>query len=186
MTRIAGLLLLSVLLALVSTGCDEVKVHHDKTVDFSAYQTFAWPAVDPDDKRVLERDFPEAAERITAAVNRELTDRGLSAATKEEADLLVSFHVALDVERAGRQTDPTLTGEATGVPLLSTGDGGGPVAYQDPIKKGTLIFNVEDRDTLKRVWQGQFSRKFRNPSDLEPADIRKAIKRLFRDFPVQG
>lgn len=180
-----GLLMLCALLAFWATGCDEVKVHHDQDTDFSAYQTFAWPAIDPDDKRVLERDFPEAAERIKAAVNRELTDRNLHAAALEEADILVSFHVALDVKRAGRQTDPTLTGDATGVPLLSTG-GGGAVAYQEPIKKGTLIFSVEDRRTGKRVWQGQFSRKFRNPSDLEPADIRKAIRRLFRDFPRQG
>ena len=183
MLRITGVLLLGALLALSATGCDEVKVNHDQDADFSAYQTFAWPAVDPDDKRVLERDFPEAAERIKAAVNRELTDRGLSAATIEEADLLVSFHVVLDIKRAGRQTDPTLTGEATGVPLLSTGGSTEAVAYQEPIKKGTLIFSVEDRGKGKRVWQGQFSRKFRNPSDLEPADIRKAIKRLFRDFP---
>jgi len=183
MLKRTGLLMLCALLALVAAGCDEVKVHHDQDTDFSAYQTFAWPAVDPDDKRILERDFPEAAERIKAAVNRELTDRGLHAAALEEADLLVSFHVALDIERAGRQTDPTLTGEATGVPVLSTGGGGGAVAYQDPIKKGTLIFSVEDRGKGKRVWQGQFSTKFRNPSDLEPADMRRLIKRLFRDFP---
>jgi hypothetical protein len=182
MPRKTGALLLLILLTLVAMGCDEVQVDYDKTANFAAYRTFAWLAVDPNDKRMLERDFPKAAERIKAAINRELTDRGLAVSAPEEAHLLVSYRVVLDIQRAGRTTGVNLADDNTGVPVWSSG-GGSVTAYQDPIKKGTLIFRMDDRGRGEPVWQGQFSKKFRHPSDLEPADIRRLIQRLFRDFP---
>jgi hypothetical protein len=186
MLRQTGALLILMVLAFAATGCDEVTVDYDQDADFSAYQTFAWQAIDPDDKRLLERDFPKAAERIKAAINRELTSRGLHPAAMDQADLMVSYEVHLDVKRTGQHTGITPVEGNTGVSVWSTDGRGDGVAYQEPVKEGTLIFRMEDRSKGKQVWQGQFSRKFRNPSELEPADIRQAIKKLFRDFPRQG
>ncbi len=185
MLRQSGALLLFVLFALSTVACDDVKVNHDKTVDFSAYQTFAWKITDPNDKRLLERDFPKAAERIKAAINRELTDQGLQMSAAEDADLMVSYQVALNVKQVGSDTDDLGRTGAIGVPIGSTGDSGvwSNAAFHETVKKGTLVFSLVDRPTDKLVWQGQFSKKFRDPSDLEPADIRRLIERLFRDFP---
>jgi len=170
------------LLLLVAPGCDDVKVTYDQATNFQAYKTFAWLEPAPDDKRRLERDFPKADERIRAAINRELTDLGLEHATPQEAHLLVSYHVGLDIKRTGRVTEVNLSDDNTGVSVWSSG-GGTIATYSDPIKKGTLAIRLDDRGKNQPVWQGQFSKKFRNPSDLEPADIRRLIARLFRDFP---
>lgn len=183
MLRQSGALLLLVLLTLVAAGCDEVKVNHDQATDFSTYQTFAWKATDPDDKRALERDFPKAAERLNAAINRELTDYDLSAATLVDADLLVSYYVALDVTRTGSSLDDLGRSGVAGVPVWSSSTVYSSATFHETVKKGTLIISLEDRREDKLVWQGQFSKKFRDPSDLEPADIHKLIQRLFRDFP---
>lgn len=183
MLRQTGALLLFLLLALFAAGCDDVKVNFDQTADFSAYQTFAWKVTDPEDKRLLERDFPQAAERLKAAINRELTDLDLSAARLEDADLLVSYHVALNVKRVGSGTDDLGRTGVTGVPVWSSSAVYSNATFHETVKKGTLIFSLEDRKEEKLVWQGQFSKKFRDPSDLEPADIRRLIQRLFRDFP---
>jgi len=182
MLKNSGYLLLFVLLALAASGCDEVKIRYDEATNFNGYNTFAWLAADPDNERLLERDFPKAAERIKAAINRELTDLGLEPSTPEEAHLLVSYHVGLDITRTGRSTEINLAEENTGVSVWSSG-GGSVAAYQDPIKKGTLGIRLDDRSRGETVWQGQFSKKFRNPSDLDPADVRRLISRLFRDFP---
>ena len=182
MRRWTGALLLLLLLA-CTTGCDDVKVNYDTAADFSAYQTYAWKAIDPEDKRQLERDFPKAAERLKAAINRELIDLGFSAAATEGANLLVSYHVALDVKRVGSSTDDLGRAGVAAVPVWSSSSVYSSATYHETVKKGTLVLSLEDRQENKLVWQGQFSSKFRDPSDLQPADIRKSIQKLFRNFP---
>src|SRR4051794_5158725 len=136
----------------------DIETHKDKSADFSALRTYAWlPAapvvhnVAPDVARNPTLSQEALGPAITAAVDRELTARGLVQAPPETADIHIAYFAALSVgfdqsylgEHYGY-----ITGFASPVPSFA------PSTSSTVYDKGTVLIDVVNRATNRAIWRG--------------------------------
>lgn len=171
-------------LLLLAGSCSTVSyvVDQDRDADFSTLRTFAWfELAEP-----ARRPPPPApantlvSDRIRRSVTNELTAKGLSPAAVGEADLLVTFHVALRERLAvhhggwgfpygGRFWGPGF------------GWGGGPTTVRS-FTEGSVVVDVLDADRRQLVWRGIAEGALRRPNPTDE-DIAKVVNRLMASFP---
>jgi outer membrane receptor protein involved in Fe transport len=179
LVRISGLGAALVLLG----GCSSVSylVDWDTQQSFSSSGTYAWYelAATPD------RDTPPAApnaivaSRIRRSVEHELAAKGMSPKPAGEADLLVTYHIALS--QGMRIYSGGWGYPYRGCWAFGYGWGGGYGSVQI-VTEGTLIVDILDGSTRKLVWRGIADGAFTrpNPSDEKVA---KVVARLLQTFP---
>jgi len=153
---------------------------YDKNVDFSNYKTFKF------DKDGARNPFVNAM--IVAALERELTSRGLTKADVDP-DLNVVFLAA---------SGPNL--QVANVPFYQVVNpaysgmvGSAAMAMWD-VTTGTLVIDLFDRKTDKVVFRGTVTDVLqRAPSADLQADakivskpINKGIAKVFKKYPVKG
>ena len=173
-------------IAVLLGSCSSVRyvTDWDTHYDFSSAKDFAW-------YELPERPGPGAAppapnaivaSRIRGAVTGELGLKGLKPAEPAKADLLVTYHIAL-------QQSMQVYSSGWGYPYRGCwgwggGWGGGGYSSARMGTRGTLIVDVLDGEKRGLVWrgiaEGAFSKS--NPSE---ADVAKIVSRLLADFPVR-
>ncbi len=156
----------------------------DTQKDFSGYQTFAWYELAATPDRGAPPAAPNAivADRIRRSVQGELGGKGLTAEAAAEADLLVTYHIAI---RQGMRVYNSGWGHpyrgCWGWGGYGYGWGGGYGSAR-LVTEGTLIVDVLDGKTRRLVWRGIAEGAFKkpNPSDDQVAKI---VTRVLTDFP---
>ena len=170
----------------------DIKTQKDQSADFSAIHTYAWLPPAP----VVRNFAPDAVTNptltqealgpsIVAAVDRELTARGLVAAPADVADVHVAYFAAL-----GFGFNQSYLGEHYG---YITGWGSPIPAAMAPTtavvvyEKGTVLVDVVDRVKKRAMWRGTVVTRIEHEHTLEKRveRINDGVQRLFREFPIR-
>ena len=176
---IAGVVLLASALLSSVSHAQKTSAGYDQNANFSNYKTFAF------DKGVVRNPFVNAM--IVAAVERELTSRGL---TKVDADpdLLVVYLAA---------SGPNL--QVASVPFYTVVNpaysgmvGGASMAWD--VTMGTLVIDLFDRKAERTVFRGSATEVLQRAPSADPAadaklvskPINKGIAKMFKKYPVKN
>lgn len=179
LAAVAGLLALGG----CATGPD-VRADYDRTVDFTAYKTFAFASPLGTDRGGYQS---VVSQHLKAATQREMEARDLRLDTRAP-QLLVNFNAALS-DKLRVTSTPTMT---MGVGYY--GYRGGLYSawplYTDhttvsQYKEGTLNIDVVDAARKQLVWEGVVTDSVTQKMlDNVPAAVDVAVKAAFAKFPV--
>lgn len=154
----------------------------DTQHNFSGNETYAWYELPQRAEKPAPAPAPNAmvAARIRRAVTGELNQRGLQSAAPSDADLLVTYSIAL-------QQNMQVYHSGWGYPYRGCwgwggGWGGGGYSSARMVTRGTLIVDVLDGKKRGLIWRGIAEGAFTksNPSD---AEVAKIVARLMAKFP---
>jgi Domain of unknown function (DUF4136) len=154
----------------------KVKVDVDKTVNFSNFKTFGW------EKGPVARN-PYVSEMIIAAVENELTSRGLTKSA-DNADIKVGVMAATgaDLQAIG----PTWNN----VNYATWGGYSNPAAIVT-VTTGTLLIDLVETKNNKSVFRGVAKETLNNSATADAAAdakkveklIKKAVNKMFKQYP---
>ncbi|HET9229588.1 MAG TPA: DUF4136 domain-containing protein [Thermoanaerobaculia bacterium] len=168
--RIAAGWALLFALAGCATG-PEVTTNADEAADFSRYRTYAWR------EGVVSMD-PAVGSRVQAAVDQELTEKGMQKVDRSASpDLLVYATASRDQERI---IDPEQLGYEIG-----PGGIGSERVEVILIPVGSLLVDIVDAGTNRLVWRGKIT-KAMDRGPVSDRQLRDATRRLFRDYPASS
>jgi hypothetical protein len=170
----------------------EIKTHQDPSANFGVIRTYAWlppvPIVQnvaPDAVRNPTLSDEALGPAIMAAVERELTARGLVKADLDTADVHVAYFAALTTgfnqsylgEHYGY-----LTG--WGAPLAPTY---APSTSMTILERGTVIVDVVHRASKRAIWRGTAATNVHQEHTLEKRveRINDGAARMFQKFPIR-
>jgi Domain of unknown function (DUF4136) len=142
-------------------------VEYDHDVDFGSFHTFQWK--DTQDRL----PNPTRHTTMVTAVERELEKKGLKKAVEGTPDVRVRFYA--DIEKhlrgTGRQSEvPDASGDLrTSVDL-------------EKLREGSLIIELYQGDTDRRIWRGTNTKAFR-ARKLDEEVIRSAVALVLRSYP---
>ena len=152
-------------LAAGSVTAASVESSHDPTADFSKFRTFEWAEGNPARSPEL-RDYLKAriAERLAKAGLKEV-DSG--------ADLRVGILVVAETGVTPRYKAELLWG----VGVITAG--------VDEYEEGTLVVDLVDVASERRVWHGRAAARMTDASYYPKLKrkIDKVVRKMFRDFP---
>ncbi len=159
---------------LLAAGCSTVAVNidWDHAVDFGRYHSFSWLGA-KELRTAPSAVSPLVEQRLEREITRGLEARGLQAAPRKEADLLVAVHTA-----ARERVSVTYAGWGYWRPW---GYGG---AYVNTWREGTVVLDLIDRDKKQLVWRGIAEGAIR---DMAPGDdeIRAVVDKMLAAYPPQ-
>ena len=175
---IAGVVLLASLLFSTMAHAQKASAGYDKNAKFSNYRTFAF------DKHGARN--PIVNQMIVAAVERELTSRGLSK-VDADPDLLVVYLAA---------SGPNL--QVASVPFYTvvnpaySGMVGGASMTMWDVTTGTLVIDLFDRKAERTVFRGTAMEVLQRAASADLAadaklvskPINKGIAKIFKKYPA--
>jgi Domain of unknown function (DUF4136) len=145
---------------------DKVTTDYDHNVNFAKYKTFMWI-----DEPQTEQPFMK--DRIMAAVNRQLTNKGLRPVS-DGADLAIGANLATE-EKHTWETYYSGSGWDWG--------GGWSTTTEKTYQVGTLTVDLFDAQSKKLVWQGIGTDTLSRHPDKRTRDTDKQVEKMFRDYP---
>jgi hypothetical protein len=161
-----GLLLL--LSSASSVLAQKVAVDWDHDADFSKYRTYAW----------IESKSPGndlAAKRIIAAIDSQLTAKGLQKTQQNDADLAVVYNV-------GAKERVSVQGYDYGYGRYRWG--GGTVRYDTTAyTEATVVVDLVDAKARSLVWRGTASDTVSDKPEKNEKKIQKAAEKMFKKYP---
>ena len=182
MSRLNGLLTALLTAAALAGGCSTMQLSsdYDPSVDFSRLGSYDWlpdPRPPTGDPR-LDSSLLEA--RVRSAVETQLAARGYAKVSADQADFLVTYHVALE-----SKLDVDTIYRSYG---YGWGRGYGPVAYDTVVREyeqGTLLLDFVDPETRNLIWRGSASAEITPDSTPEKSQERAntAVARMLERFP---
>ena len=170
----------------------DVKTHVDPKADFSAIRTYAWLPPAPLIKNVASEDVsnPTLSQEalgpaIVAAVDRQLSARGLKQADRETADVHVAYFAALTVG-----FNQSYLGEhygyVTGWPS-PIAPGLAPSTSSTVYEKGAIVIDIVQRAAKRAIWRGSMVTRVAQERTLEERikRVNDATERVFQKFPIR-
>jgi len=168
-----------VVLAVISSACSSVQymTDFDTHHDFASDRSFAFFRRASRGGKTGPVPNAIVAGRINRAIVRGLEERGLKPAGEEIADLLVTYHVALE---HGME----IYSSGWGMPYYGCcGGWAGGYTSARMVTRGTLILDILDGSRRTLVWRGIASGAFDRPNPDEE-EVRAIVTRLLADLPV--
>lgn len=173
----------------LSTAASDRRVESDPRFDFGAVRSWAWDPKGAGDVKMARApdDDPEVVRRriepvVMAAVERELTKRGLAAAAGAAPDLAMHYYVLITIGTSGQEMGqflPSIT--QWGVPPFAP-----QATSYEIVQTGSLILDALSpaRDV---VWRGIAQENIDKIKDTNDRDerIRKAVRGLIDKLPVK-
>jgi hypothetical protein len=179
--RFAGAVALAVLIG----ACSTVKVSSDWNtgIDFHQYKTYGW-LPDTVDKELS----PFAQQRLTTAINGQLTMHGLTE-VKADPELYVTFRAKRD---SRTQYTTVSTGYGYGAGWGGWGYYGGYGGYggvgvsttsAQQIPQGNLIVVLVDPKLNQMVWRASASADLQDDEQGRAEQLKEAMTQMFQQFP---
>lgn len=176
------------LIAVLILGCSTLQVSqdYDNGANFSKLRTFAWQNdVQPknDDIRLNSSLLDN---RIRRAVEEALISAGFTKTTKQEADFLVAYELAVQQKIESGPSSGVGFGFGVGGPrggiLISSGP---DVRSYD---QGLLLIDVLDSGNGRLLWQGKATDRMIEHSDpgQNAEKINETVKKVLAQFPPAG
>lgn len=165
------ILMLSLLIAGSAVSlAQDVTFNYEPGTDFTKYHTYAWA-------RVEGAKYPDQIldGQIQTAVDKVLAGKGLKKTTAEEAELLVTYQVAVSQEEQW-------TGYGGGRGFRY---GGMATATSSTINVGTLAVDFYDAPAKQLIWKGSATKTLNPSKDPEKnlKNLDKAVTKLLKSFP---
>jgi len=131
----------------------------DRSVDFSAYHTYAWLSGDQEKTGDRRADSSTVDMRIRIAVGTQLRLKGYQALLDEKPDFYVAYHVGLKDSSPDISTQyysDGMAGHAFAYSADSRSAGkGAPAMNETPsYLTGSLLIDIIDAGSQKLVWRG--------------------------------
>jgi Domain of unknown function (DUF4136) len=170
-TRAMATGLMVALLACTVTLAQDVKTNSMPGTNFAKFHTFKWVAIEGASQPNQIVDT-----QIKNSIESQLTAKGLTKTDSDNADLDISYQVAVDQEK---QWNAYGTGGG-----LRWGGGMG-TATQSTISIGTLVLDMYDPSTKQLVWQGRATKTLdpSNNQEKNQKNLDKAMAKLLKNFP---
>ncbi len=170
----------------VGAQAEKIRVHYDKSIDFSKYKTYGWAPLGAVAHPMLALD-------IVGAVEGELNARGLKK-VPSNPDLLVQIYGAVDAEVSMTSNNPIYNATGGIPPFDPSMTSPGNSLYWDGyygnstvvVHPGQLIVDLIDAKAKKLVWRGVASEAIspNNPDKLMD-EANSTVTKLFNDYPVK-
>lgn len=167
-----SLALIAVLASLPPAAAAQTNVGFNPTADFSRYRTYAWNA-----------DTTGAGQawnaQIREAVNRELTDKGLTRA-ESNPDLVVNAFastedtVKVEINPLGYTVG---NWEWVGVGMNAK------VMATTTYRQGTVVVDLVDAGTKELAWRGAVTSKLSGDTDSDGKKFDAAVGKMFKQYP---
>ena len=176
--------ILGVLLATSSAMAQDVRYNFDKDTDFSKFKTYKWVAIK--DAAKLDDLLDK---QIKAAVDAELSAKGLTKVDDDSANLYIGYQAAVGQEKQftsyasdwgygrgwyrGGWYGPTGGGMTTTTGQTST------------IYVGQLVVDMYDSANHDLVWRGVASKTIDQKAkpDKQQKNLTKAVAKLLKNYP---
>ena len=186
-TILAGILPLVVMAVLCGTAmAEKIRVHYDKSLDFSKFKTYGWAPHGAVAHPMLALD-------AVGAVEDELNARGLHKVA-ENPDLIIAFYGAVDSEVSMTSNNPIYNATGGIPPFDPSMTSPGDSLYWDSyygnstvvVYPGQLVIDVIDFKTKKLAWRG-FAAEAISPNNPDKlmSEVTSTIKKLFKEYPVK-
>ena len=180
-----ALFLLTSLFCATATA-EKIRVHYDKSIDFSKYKTYGWAPHGAVAHPMLALD-------IVGAVDSEMAARGLTK-VPSNPDLLVQIYGAVDSEVSMTSNNPLYNATGGIPPFDPSMTSPGNSLYWDGyygnstvvVHPGQLVVDLIDVKAKKLVWRGVGSEAIspNNPDKLMD-EANSTISKMFKDYPVK-
>ena len=175
-----------IMLVAITLGCSGVRVNQDYEpgTNLTALRTYRWKSptqAKTGDPRI---DNPLRDQRIRAAVDRQLADKGLVKTEDKDPDFLVHYQNTL---RQKIESTGTSGGFGFGVGsygrrgTIAIGTGNDVREYDE----GSLVIDFLDPTSDNLLWRGSGNQRYREYQDPEKVtrDIDTLVVTILKQFP---
>lgn len=166
---------LSIALAWLGLACTAVQVtiQADPETDFSRFATYA-QLPPPTESPAAPRYTPALGERIQREIATTLEAKGYRAASAEQADIRVAFHVSNESRER----------------IVNAGDPDVDYSVEQAYVEGTLEIDVIEAESGRRVWRGRGQTKILTSGSLIPEHVDSAtlaeVRAILAKLPAAG
>jgi hypothetical protein len=167
-----------VLLASLHGLAQKVTIDFDKGTDFSRSQTYAWIKGTP-------ASNPKLDLYIMAVGDHQLEQKGLIKVEAKDADLLITYHAASNAEINATLLDNDSYAFSLGLPQTTVVTWWALPQQSTArlIRKGTLAFEIIDRQRHELVWTASAKVKLDEKRSKAINQLGKALIKLFEGYP---
>lgn len=177
--------LITAAMALMLSACSTLNTgwDYDPGVNFNQYKSYAWVEKQSEDTSYHLDGLMD--QRVRDALDRQLAQKGLQIATKENADILVNYLTKVD-KKINVDTFNTNYGYN---PYWGPGWGwGGNMQTQTTVREyevGTLIVDLVDAKSGKLIWRGSVADTIRDSDTPQKriAKVNEAVASVMSNFP---
>ena len=166
-----------------ATAAQDVRYNFDSSANFSGFRTYKWVAI----KGAAQlADLPD--KQIKAAVDAELSKKGLVRSDADTADLYIGYQAAVDQEKeftsynTGWGYGPGYGGGWYGGGGMSTTTGSTSTIYV-----GQLALDMYAASPKTLVWRGVASKTLdaKAKPEKQQKNLAKAVAKLLKNYPPQ-
>jgi hypothetical protein len=157
------------LLACGVTLAQDVRTNSMPGTNFAKYHTYKWVAIEGG---AHPNQIVDA--QIKAAIDSQLSAKGMTKTDSDNADLDIGYQVAVDQEK---QWNAYGMGGRWG--------GGMGTATSSTISNGTLVLDMYDPTSKQLVWQGRATKTLdpSNNQEKNQKNLDKAMQKLLKNYP---
>jgi hypothetical protein len=163
----------AMLLCFSVTQAQDVRYNYVPGTDFSKYKTYKWVDVPGAEKpdQILDG-------QIKAAIDSQLTTKGLTKTDGETADLYVTYQLAIQQQRQWNAYGMGGVG-------WRVGGMGSATATSTTINIGTLVLDLYDVAAKQQVWTGNATKQLNPSKDPQKnmQNLQKAMAKLLKNYP---
>jgi hypothetical protein len=178
-------LILSLLLVGVCCLGQDVRYNFAAGEDFSKYRTYKWVQISGS-----EKVNQLAEQQLQAAVDAEMTKKGLTRTDGDNADLLIGYQAAIGQEKqytsfnSGWGYGPGWYGGGW-YGAYGMGGGGMTTGETSTIYVGQVSLDMYDPAQKKLVWRGNASKTLDTKAkpEKQKKNLQKAMAKLLKNFP---
>jgi hypothetical protein len=159
----------------------DVRYNFDKQANFSGFKTYRWVAIKG------AQPLSDLTDRqIKAALDVELSNKGLTLAQGDQADLFIGYQAAIDTEKQFTSYD---TGWGYGPGWYGGGwyggGGGMTTGSTSTIYVGQLALDMYAATAKQLVWRGTASKTLDQNAkpEKQQKNLAKAVKKLLKNYP---
>ena len=156
----------------------DVRYDFDKDKNFSQFKTYKWVPINWAD----ESDDVTAKQLVVAAVDAELSKKGLSKTDRDTADLYIGYQTAV---RSEKKYSGWKFGPGWGRTWYGGETRGEPYRLTSKIYVGQLDLSIYDSADKQLVWRGVASKTVdpKAEPDKKQKIINTAVERLLENYP---
>jgi len=187
---------LVVSLSFFGLSCAGVSVSedYDRSINFDSFKTYAWLPADKQAELLDKPRNPLIEKRLYAAIEKNLSMKGMKLVSVEQADLVIAYHGSTQEKQYLQQM-----GYGMGVssyPASVNVNRFGNVTYADPYamsdtamvsyyKEGTLILDMYEKSTKDLVWRGTGIKVIGENLTPEKIDVLldTTVTEMLKNFP---
>jgi Domain of unknown function (DUF4136) len=174
---------LTLVLLLAGTGtaaAQDVRYNFDKQANFASFKTYKWVTI-----KGATQLSELADKQVKAAVDAELSKKGLTKSEADTADLYIGYQAGIGTEKEYTSFD-TGWGYGPGWGGGWYGGGGGMTTGQtSTIYVGQLALDMYASSPKNLVWRGNASKTLdpKAKPDKQEKNLNKAVAKLLKNYP---